>query len=336
LGSWPSPILLVRSSNKGVYMKRVPLGFLFVATVFVGTTALVAGDGRGNPFVDHSENGETIRVLPPHAALHNPNEDHPTDAAPHAGYAVYAASYGSGPLRHHGGPTMSNASFQAIYWNSNLAAGIQGGIDAFVSSFSDNLAYTNTDPSADYTIVQQYIGAYLLTPRSSFVDTSHDRKKVPGSMSDSSVRSYLASLFANGQVVPTEDTVFGLYFPSGMKITSQGGSSCSSFCGYHGHFAYGGLDIKYAVFPYTDCRACSMAGKQVIDILTIVTSHEIREAVTDPDLNAWYDDAGYEADDKCAWHNLYQTSNGRFWVQPEYSNGNASPYPGPGCVGPNQ
>ena len=86
-----------------------------------------------------------------------------------------------------------------------------------------------------------------------------------------------------------------------------------------------------------DCRACSMPGKRVIDILTIVTSHEIREAATDPDLNAWYDAAGYEADDKCAWHNLYQTKGTGFWVQPEYSNGSADgKYPGAGCVVPNQ
>jgi hypothetical protein len=317
-------------------MKRVRAGSLFVATAMLGTAALVVGEGRGNPFVDHSDNGETIRVLPPHAALHNPNDDHPTDAPPHAGYGVYPPSYGSGPLRYHGGPTMGNASFQAIYWNSNLATSIQGLIDRFVGSFSDNLPYSNTDRSADYTIVEQYVGAYLLTPRTSFVDTSHDGRKVPNIYADSSVRNYLASLFSNGQVLPDENTVFGLYFPSGMRITTQGGQSCSAFCGYHGHFAYNGVDIKYAVFPYTDCRACSMPGKQIIDILTIVTSHEIREAVTDPDLNAWYDDAGYEADDKCAWHNLYQTTGG-FWVQPEYSNGNgADPYPGPGCVVANQ
>jgi hypothetical protein len=129
------------------------------------------------------------------------------------------------------------------------------------------------------------------------------------------------------------NTVYGVYFPAGMKISSQGGTSCSAFCGYHGHFAYNGKDIKYAVFPYTDCRACSVSGKAVADVLTIVTSHEIREAVTDPDLNAWYDAAGYEADDKCAWHNLYQTSTGHFWVQPEYSNGLAGKQ-GPGCVVP--
>ena len=58
--------------------------------------------------------------------------------------------------------------------------------------------------------------------------------------------------------------------------------------------------------------------------------------------NAWYDSAGYEADDKCAWHNLYQTTSGGFWVQ-EFSNGGTitasgftASYPGTGCVVPNR
>jgi hypothetical protein len=64
---------------------------------------------------------------------------------------------------------------------------------------------------------------------------------------------------------------------------------------------------------------------------TIVTSHEIREAITDP-VNAWWESAsGYEADDKCAWHNLYQQTGGA-WVQPEYSNALAG-WPR-GCVTP--
>jgi hypothetical protein len=60
-----------------------------------------------------------------------------------------------------------------------------------------------------------------------------------------------------------------------------------------------------------DYRACSVSGKAVADVLTIVTSHEIREALTDADLNARYDAA----------------------VQPEYSNGLAGK-PDPGCVVP--
>ena len=32
-----------------------------------------------------------------------------------------------------------------------------------------------------------------------------------------------------------------------------------------------------------------------------IISHELEEAVTDLDLNAWYDRRGYENADKCAW-----------------------------------
>ena len=136
------------------------------------------------------------------------------------------------------------------------------------------------------------------------------------------------------------DIIYGIYLPAGMKVTMSGGASCSSFCGYHGSYAYGGIKLRYAVFPYLNCAACSLSGLTVADMMTIVMSHEIREAVTDPDLNAWYDASGYEADDKCAWHNLYQMNRApgyNFWVQPEYSNGgtdNGTTYPGPGCVVP--
>jgi hypothetical protein len=173
-----------------------------------------------------------------------------------------------------------------------------------------------------------------------------DTKATQSSISDSSLRSYLASLFNAGKVSPRRDTVYGIYLPSGMRVTMNGGASCSSFCGYHGHFSYSGMQIKYAIFPYLNCTACKLSNLTVGDMLTIVTSHEIREAVTDPgdnNVNAWYDASGYEADDKCAWHNLYQMTRGGFWVQPEYSNGGTktasgftTTYPGPGCIVPNR
>ena len=43
-----------------------------------------------------------------------------------------------------------------------------------------------------------------------------------------------------------------------------------------------------------------------------ILAHELEEAVTDPDLNAWFDSAGAENGDKCAWTfgTTYTTSNG--------------------------
>ena len=309
-------------------MKRA--AFVIAIASLAVSGPVTYGQGGGNPFIDHSDTGDTIHVLPAPASIHSPRDTQPTDAP--RGFATYPASYGSGNLINHGGHQIPFAVFFPIYWNDAVAssAGSQGvstlrtQVQNFVSDFSNH---------NDYTIITQYSSADTIDSTLAWVGDLVDSQPTQSSISDSKVRSYIAGLFNSGRINADSHTVYGVYFPSGMKITTQGGTSCSAFCGYHGHFSYNGNDIKYAVFPYTNCRACSLSGKAVADILTIVTSHEIREAVTDPDLNAWYDAAGYEADDKCAWHNLSKTSSGGFWVQPEYSNGLSS-NPGPGCVVP--
>jgi len=308
-------------------MKRVAC--VCAIACFIAGGGSMSGQGGGNPFIDRSDTGEIIHTLPAPAAVHSPHDTQPTDAPPHRGLSVFPASYGSGNLVNHGGHQIPFAGFFAIYWNDSVATsmGSQGQpslraeVQSFIAAFSS---------SADYSIITQYGAADSISPVLAWAGDLVDMRATQGSFSDSKVKSYIASLFDSGRVTADANTVYGVYFPSGMKITTQGGTSCSAFCGYHGHFAYNGQDIKYAVFPYTNCRACSLPGKAVADMLTIVTSHEIREAVTDPDLDAWYDAAGYEADDKCAWHNLYQTASGHFWVQPEFSNAT----PGPGCIVP--
>jgi hypothetical protein len=297
--------------------------------VFIAGARVAYTQHGGNPFIDHSDTGEVIHVLPTPASIHSPRDTQPTFAP--QGFATYAPSYGSGALLNHGGHQVPNAGFYAIYWNSGVAfsAGSQGyltlkdTIGAFASAFSG---------SSDYTVIGQYgvkdsIGSTLRF--NDFVDTQSTQSRI----ADSQIRTYIAGLLASGKLgAPNPNTVYGVYFPSGMRVSMTGGQSCTSFCGYHGHFTYssGGqsFDIKYASFPYTDCSGCRLPGTAIADMLTIVGSHEIREAVTDPDLNAWYDSSGYEADDKCAWHNLYNMTNGHFLVQPEYSNAAG------GCVVP--
>jgi hypothetical protein len=325
----------------------------FGAAAFVACLA-VARTGAQNPrdpFIDHSDTGETIHVLPTPASVRSPRDTQPTDFDPSQGTAVFGASYGSGNLNDHGGPEISNAEFQAIYWNASVAnstqtslgyATLQDQIRSFANAFADGTNWSG-QTTDDYTIIQQYGSKNSISSSLPNLTAVVDTKSTQSRISDSGVRSYLTGLFNSGKATANANTIYGVYFPSGMKIALQGGTSCSAFCGYHSHFTYNNQIIKYAVFPYTNCRACSLSGKSVADILTIVTSHEIREAVTDSLGTAWYDASGYEADDKCAWHNLYQMTNGGFWVQPEFSNGGTktvsgftATYPGPGCVVPNQ
>lgn len=319
-------------------MKRLvsAAGIAATLAVVIGSRPVV-GQHDANPFRGRSDTGETLHILPTPASVRSPFDTQPTIAPARPGLSVYAPSYGSGNLVNHGGHQIPSAGFFAVYWNASVAdaggngitslgyANVQAQISAF-TAFSDGFNYSQSDADADYTVIQQYgatdsISSARLSPALNSLGYYIDTKSTASSIADSKIRSYLAGLFQSNRVPASSNVIYGVYFPPGMKITMQGGTSCSSFCGYHGNFSYNGKDIKYAAFPYTNCRGCLLSGFAVADMLTIVTSHEIREAVTDPDLNAWYDAAGYEADDKCAWHNLYQTHNGGFWVQPEFSNG---------------
>ncbi len=330
-------------------MKRFAVA---VSLVVVSAGAgFVAIHAQGDPFFDRSDTGQLVHVLPPPASIRVPFDTQPIDASPRPFTAVYPPSYGSGNLSDHGGPEIAGAAFQPVYWNGSVAystatslgyATIQAQIAAFASAFPDNGNWNNSSTD-DYEIVQQYGSSDFIAPTLGSNAGFVDGQATKSGISDSSIQSYLSSLFNAGTLVPSGSTLYGVYFPHGMKVRLTGGSSCSSFCGYHSHFSYGGTLIKYAVFPYPDCTGCSLSGKSVADMLTIVSSHEIREAVTDSLGTAWYDNSGYEADDKCAWHNLYQMTTGGFWVQPEYSNGGtvtasgfSATYPGPGCVVPNQ
>ena len=263
------------------------------------------------------DRGETVKVLPAPARVPSAG-GHPVDA-PITGMTVYPASYGSGSLIDHGGLEIANAGFYQIYYDSSVGTSISSGINAFVNLFGSGVP--------DYKIIQQYGSHAPIAATLMNAGVLYDTKGTPSTISDSQIQSYLAGLFSSGRVPASAHTIYGVYLPPGTTSTIGGSASCTSYCGYHSVFTYGGLQVKYAVFPYLTCSGCSLSGKSVLDMLTIVTSHEIREAVTDPGdngSNAWYARRGYEADDKCAWHNLYTV--GGYWVQPEYSNANK------GCV----
>jgi hypothetical protein len=90
--------------------------------------------------------------------------------------------------------------------------------------------------------------------------------------------------------------------------------------------------------PYADtvpaaCDAGYHPNGNDADATINVTSHEHNETITDEQGNAWYDHAGYEDGDKCAWKfgavsgSSNQTINGHHYIlQLEYSNADR------GCV----
>jgi hypothetical protein len=110
-----------------------------------------------------------------------------------------------------------------------------------------------------------------------------------------------------------------------------GGTSCKDLCGYHQHASLslhgvGLADVKYGAIPHGDCPdGCTVRGVNVngpaLDQETITLSHEIAEAATDPDLDAWTTHHGdNELGDLCNGGFAADWSGEKFAVQDLWSN----------------
>jgi hypothetical protein len=113
----------------------------------------------------------------------------------------------------------------------------------------------------------------------------------------------------------------GVYFViTSSNVTARSGF-CTQYCGWHTSTTYSGSNrLRYSFVGnasrcLSSCAAQSNSpnGLPGIDGAISVLSHELEEANTDPDLNAWYDSSGAENADKCAWtfgHAQFAAPNG--------------------------
>lgn len=124
-------------------------------------------------------------------------------------------------------------------------------------------------------------------------------------LSDLDIQNVVAS-HINDNLLPKDPN--GVYFVlTSADVTATSGF-CTKYCGWHTHATIGGTDIKYSFVGNPD-RCPSACAAQTsspndnpgADGMASIVAHELEEAVTDPDLNAWYDNRGYENADKCAW-----------------------------------
>ena len=132
-------------------------------------------------------------------------------------------------------------------------------------------------------------------------------------LSDGAVQAVVANAITSGAL--PKDTK-GVYFVLTSSDVNETSGFCTQYCGWHANGTIGGLDIKYAFVGNPDrCpSACAWQSPNSpnnnagADGMASIIAHELEEATTDPDLNAWYDRRGYENADKCAW-TFGKTSN---------------------------
>jgi Repeat of unknown function (DUF346) len=220
-------------------------------------------------------------------------------------------------LTNHGGPILGAVQVVPMYWGAAWATAANSQLATQLDSFFDVVLTSEyMDMLAEYSTTTTTIqhGQRLASVR---IANSEPGAIVGGvrQVTDGQIQTSLQGFIANGTVpATTANTLYFIFLPPGVVSILGSSQSCSAFCGYHNHI--GG--VRYSVIPFADCAGCVFPG-QFLDTLTEVASHELAEAITDPDLNAWWDGGtGDEIGDIC---NRQTTHLGGFMVQTEWSNG---------------
>jgi hypothetical protein len=215
------------------------------------------------------------------------------------------AAPGANGISYHGGPVLGGTVNVYFIWYGNWTG------NAATTILTD-LA-SNIGGSPYFNINKTYTG---VTGAVHYAGSTTDSYSQGASFTDSAVATIVSSAITSGRL--PKDTN-GVYFVLTSADVHETSGFCTSWCGWHTHGTISGSDIKYSIVsdPSTQCPAsCSMQqapnGNLGADAMASILSHELEEATTDPDLNAWYDTRGYENADKCAWTfgTTYAAANG--------------------------
>jgi hypothetical protein len=213
----------------------------------------------------------------------------------------------------HGGEIMPASSVYFIWWGTQASfpTDAMAGMDAVVQGLTG---------TSFLGVMKQYMrGSNISTQLfNSAIDTSAPPRRSP---STSTIVNEACKIINQKGVTPDPHALYTV-------ITSN--FPRANFCAWHSHGTCNGVDIQVAYLPNTtgvagcdpgnlyNCNNYSQGTRSLANIF----SHEFAEAITDSDLNAWYDSSGSEIGDKCAWQfaSCVNLSNGKWQLQEEWSN----------------
>jgi hypothetical protein len=194
----------------------------------------------------------------------------------------------------HGGVVMPNVEVQALYYGSDWNGDYMNTAVAF-EGYLNNLVhgpYLDMLTNAGYGVGRGSFDAGWIT------FTNPDRSQW---LTDSTLRDSLTANISAGNLrAPDANRLYVIFVEDNVAVQNDHDGNKNSqkdFLGYHGAFGWNGSDIRYAVIPYHGgwMGNAQVPGLTTFNSMTEVVSHELAEAVTDPDVNykqyiGWYDD----------------------------------------------
>ncbi|HEX9100831.1 MAG TPA: hypothetical protein VF997_01440, partial [Polyangia bacterium] len=235
----------------------------------------------------------------------------------HARAATCHLSYGNGAL-------IPNVKIVALYWGTTNNGQYK---------YKDQLHqyYDAVANSAYFDWLVEYDATGYTLGRGGFAaeyaDPSPPAKTTIDETAD--LQPWISALIDAGKIpAPDANTLYFVHLPGSAQVSSgAGGTTCTDNCAYHFFYQKGAQQVRFAVIPDQNSGTCSTNSACPIqlaafDRLTIVASHELVEAVTDPAGTGWIDQSQScgEIGDICVGQ---PGKAAGYTVQLEWSNKNA-------------
>lgn len=227
-------------------------------------------------------------------------------------------------LSYQNGALIPSVKVVALYWGTT-----NNGQYKYKDQLHQYYDAVTNSPYFDW-LIEYNVGAYSISRggfAAEYADAAAPAKATIDETND--LIPWISGLIDAGKIpAPDANTLYFVHLPGSSQVSSgAGGTTCSDNCAYHFFYTKGSQEVRFAVIPDQNSGACSTNPScptqlAAFDRLTIVASHELVEAVTDPNGMGWLDNnqACGEIGDICVGQ---PGKAAGFTVQLEWSNKNA-------------
>lgn len=264
--------------------------------------------------------------------------------APTATVSPDTVTTGNGIL-YHGGPIIPGTVHIYFLWYGNWVNGLRASDSPTTVALLQGLFAPHVLGGSGYARINSTYGdqTHNVTGNLALKAAATDSYSQGSPLSDAKLKAVLSHAITSHALPLDANAVYLVLTSSDVGETS---GLCHTYCGFHGHTTISNTDIKYVFTGNSDrcpgaCEAQTISpnGDSGADGMANIMVHETEEAMTNPDLNAWYDLVATENADLCQWKfgptvgtigkGAYnQTLGGRHWlIQMNWENAR-----GGGCV----
>jgi hypothetical protein len=312
----------------------------------------------------HGHIGGIVPVVHGRVRPHGPGEVDQTQEGAHVDLGLGTSSNREN-LQYHGGGVLHANTTYAIYWLPSGAT-VSSKYTSVINEYFTNVALASGATSNVYaTDMQYYDGEGAISTKSSFGGSFIDKTTpipddcsaeyqgtpvtVSGCVTDADLQAEVSRAIAAAGWTPGQGKEFFIFTPRSVgSCLSSSSKECSYtlYCAYHSSYTDSlSRQVIYANIADPDTTGVGVSGVcdsyqhpngDWADAAISIASHEHSESMTDPFGTAWFDAAGNEDGDKCAWNfgtplgtATYGKYNqligkGKYYVQQEWSNASQS------------